>query len=75
MTNPLPRLGGRRGGRRKGRRHIVLYDTNELLEMFACSDVDALLTKLNVLGVVPHVSCGPGGSRVVFVSDYQLPNG
>ena len=75
MTNALPRLGRRRSGRRKGQRHVVLYDTDELLEMFVCADVDDLLARLDVLAVVPHVSFGPGGSRVVFVSDYQLPDG
>jgi len=74
MTNSLPRLGRRRSVRRKGQRHVVLYDTDELLEMFACVDVDNLLKRLDALGVVPHVSCGPAGSRVVFVSDYQLPD-
>jgi len=75
MTNALPRLGRRRSGRRKGQRHVVLYDTDELLEMFVCVDVDDLLKRLEALGVVPHVSCGRAGSRVVFVSDYQLPDG
>jgi len=74
MTNSLPRLGRRRSVRRKGQRHVVLYDTDELLEMFACIGVEHLLKKLDAVGVVAHISCGPVGSRVVFVSDYQLPD-
>ena len=68
---PLPRR--RRGGRRKGEKRVRIYGTAELFEMFQCNDVDTLLAKLNNLGVNPHVSNGPNNTRVVFISDYQLP--
>ena len=42
--------------------------------MLECDDVDKLLAKLDAAGVVPHISGGPGGSRLVFVTSNQLPD-
>ena len=75
MSSGLPGLGRRRGGGRKGERHVEIFDTADLLRMLECDDVDTLLTKLDAAGVVPHISGGPSGSRLVFVSGYQLPDG
>ena len=75
MSSGLPGLGRRRGGGRKGERHVEIFDTADLRRMLECDDVDKLLAKLDAAGVVPHISGGPGGSRLVFVSGYQLSDG
>jgi hypothetical protein len=67
-------VGHRRRGRRKSEQRVTVYDTADLLQRFECTDVDSLLAKLNAIGVKPHATNGPGGSRKVFVSSYQLPN-
>jgi hypothetical protein len=75
MSSGLPRLGRRRGGGRKRERHVGIFDTADLLRMLKCDDVDTLLVKLDAARVAPHITGGPGGSRLVFVSGYQLPDG
>jgi hypothetical protein len=63
----------RRNGRRKGEKPVKVYGTEQLFEMFQCNDVDVLLEKLAALGINPHVSNGPNNTRLVFISNYQLP--
>ena len=36
--------------------------------------MDTLLATLDAAGVVPHISGGPGGSRLVLVTSNQLPD-
>ena len=74
MSSGLPRLGRRRGGGRKGERHVEIFDTADLLRMLECDDVDTLLVKLDAADIMPHISGGPGGSRLVFVTSNQLPD-
>ena len=75
MSSGLPRLGRRRGGGRKDERHIGIFDTADLLRVLDCDDVDTLLAKLDAAGIVPHISGGPGGWRLVFVNDYKFTDG
>jgi hypothetical protein len=72
MSYPLPWVGHRRLGRRNGERRVTVYVTDELLQLFECTDVDELLAKLREVGILPHVMYGPRGTTLVFVSDRRI---
>ena len=49
----------------------MVLGTNDLFELFDCSDMQALLLELESIGVRPHVR--NGSRKYVFVSTYELP--
>jgi len=49
----------------------MVLGTSDLFELFDCSDIDALLLELDLIGVRPHVR--NGSRKYVFVSTYELP--
>jgi hypothetical protein len=49
----------------------MVLGTNDLFELFECSDIEALLFELRLIGVRPHVR--NGSRKHVFVSTYELP--
>jgi hypothetical protein len=57
--------------RSQGERKVKVYDTEDLLQMFECADVAMLLAKPDVIGVIPYVTRGPGGSFVGIC--FELP--
>src|SRR4029450_2977364 len=69
MDRLIPR---RRGMRRKGERSVAVLGTEDLFKLLDCYDIDALLARLDELGVHRYVS-GYGERRHVSVSDDNLP--